>query len=48
MRQAIDAVLAGITLEEAGKRHRAQSTVRPGLIEDEKQVLFDIQNKLRI
>ncbi|NMA55784.1 MAG: ribulose 1,5-bisphosphate carboxylase [Firmicutes bacterium] len=45
MRQAIDAVLAGITLEEAGKQHpELQSAIEAwGLIEDEKQVLFDIQ-----
>lgn len=45
MRQAIDATLQGITLQEAGEQHpELKSAIEAwGLLEDEKQAIFDIK-----
>lgn len=45
MRQAIDATLQGITLQEAAEQHpELKSAIEAwGLLEDEEQALFDIK-----
>lgn len=45
MRQAIDATLQGITLQEAGEQHpELKSAIEAwGLLDDEKQAIFDIK-----